>query len=116
MSHVSTAYVNGDKLGGFISEKIYDYPWDPNETAERLIAMPIETLKKEQTELCKPWPNTYCFTKSLCERNLKKHRGNIPIFICRPSIIISSNNEPVPGWTDSMAAAGPITNFFGVGL
>lgn len=36
---------------------------------------------------------------------IKKHRGNVPVMICRPSIIGCSAREPAPGWVDSLAAA-----------
>ena len=44
-----------------------------------------------------------------------KYREGVPILILRPSIIICSYSEPVPGWTDSIAAAGALTLFFGLG-
>jgi fatty acyl-CoA reductase len=69
-----------------------------------------------QNKIIAPWPNTYTFTKSLSERSLVKHRENIPLMILRPSIIICSNNEPVPGWTDSLAAAGALTLTLGIGI
>lgn len=83
---------------------------------ERLIAMPVDQLLKSQNEIVKPWPNTYTFTKCLSERSLIKHRGNIPLFLLRPAIIICSYQEPHPGWTDSIAAAGGLTLMFGTGL
>jgi fatty acyl-CoA reductase len=69
-----------------------------------------------QDDVIKPWPNTYTYTKSLSERSLIKHRGDIPLLILRPAIIICAENEPVAGWTDSLAAAGALTLVFGVGL
>jgi fatty acyl-CoA reductase len=52
----------------------------------------------------------------LSERSLLKHRGNVPLFILRPAIIICSYTEPHPGWTDSLAAAGALTLMYGIGL
>jgi hypothetical protein len=37
MTNVSTAYVNSEKLGGYIDEKLYDYNNDPMEIAESLM-------------------------------------------------------------------------------
>ena len=31
LNHVSTAFVNCDKFGGFIEEKIYEYQNDPDQ-------------------------------------------------------------------------------------
>ena len=66
--------------------------------------------------MIKPWPNTYTFTKSLAERYLKKNRGNIPVMIVRPSIILAAYKEPLPEWTDQMAAAGPLTLMYCLGV
>ena len=37
-----------------------------------------------------PWQNTYTFTKNLSERALKKFRGDVPLCIVRPAIIIAA--------------------------
>lgn len=60
------------------------------------------------------YPNTYTYTKSMAERMIKKHRGNLPVTIVRPSIIISCYEEPFEGWIDTLAASGGI--IFGVSL
>ncbi len=92
--------------GGFIDEKIYDYNNDPDEVAETLLKMTPEQLLAKEKEIITPWPNTYTYTKSLSERSLQKHRGNIPVCILRPAIIYAAYSEPLPGWTDSLAAGG----------
>lgn len=33
-----------------------------------------------------PWPNTYSFTKALCEDYIRRNKGDLPISIIRPSI------------------------------
>lgn len=77
---------------------------------------PVDQILKNSDDIIAPWPNTYTFTKNLCERALKKHRGNVPLLILRPSIIITSYKEPYQGWTDSMAAAGPLTMMIAAGI
>jgi alcohol-forming fatty acyl-CoA reductase len=54
------------------------------------------------------YPNTYTWSKSMAERALLKKHGNLRVAIVRPSIVISSYQEPTPGWIDSLAAAGGI--------
>lgn len=50
----------------------------------------------------------------MAERSLRDKRGNIPVVIHRPSIVIGCYDEPLAGWTDTISAAGgPI---LGVGL
>ena len=101
---------------GFIDEKIYDYPKDPEETVNELLQIPGETFDKHTDDIIKPWPNTYTFTKNLAERALQKLRGNIPILVLRPAIIIAANQEPYPGWIDAMTAAGPLTLMLCTGI
>ena len=62
------------------------------------------------------YPNTYTFTKSMAERMLKKNSGNLKVTIIRPSIIISCYEEPLSGWTETLAAAGGITLTAALGL
>lgn len=52
----------------------------------------------------------------MAERSLKKLRGNVPVFILRPSIIIASYKEPSPGWIDAMTACAPLTLRVGKGV
>lgn len=46
-------------------------------------------------------PNTYTFTKALAEYWLKENKGNLPLVIVRPSIVLSSINGPLKGWVDN---------------
>lgn len=63
-----------------------------------------------------PWPNSYTFTKSYSERSLEKHRGNIPLLILRPSVIICAQSDPYPGWIDTLSAAGALSTVNGLGF
>jgi fatty acyl-CoA reductase len=83
---------------------------------ENLATMSVEEIQKRQQELIKPWANSYTYTKSLSERSLQKHRGNVPLLILRPAIIICSQAEPYPGWIDSLAAAGSLSILAGIGV
>lgn len=44
----------------------------------------------------------------MAERSIKNMRGDLPVAIVRPSVIISSYQEPVMGWTDTLAAGGAL--------
>ena len=115
--HVSTAYVNCNKPGGFIEEKIYeDLDIDVEKFIDNVFAMPTEEIEKKQLEMLRDFPNTYTFTKNLGERLIRKHRGHIPLVIVRPSIIGVAMNDPEPGWIDSIAAAGAIYLTAGIGI
>lgn len=113
---MSTCYVNAEKTG-FIDEKIYEYQDDdPEDTVKKIMSIPTDKLLKDTDEIIAPWPNTYTFTKNLCERALRRNRGNVSVLILRPAVIIGSKDEPYPGWTDSMAAAGALTLMVGSGI
>uniref|UniRef100_A0A1A9WVE3 Fatty acyl-CoA reductase n=1 Tax=Glossina brevipalpis TaxID=37001 RepID=A0A1A9WVE3_9MUSC len=59
-------------------------------------------------------PNTYTFTKHLAEHIVNEYRHKIPILLYRPSIVVSSIFEPVPGWIDNFN--GPIGLLIACGL
>lgn len=89
---------------------------DPEELVNAIINMGPQKVQEQEKELIGKWPNTYTFTKSMAERTLKKHRGNLKVAIVRPSIIVSCYDEPCRGWSDSLAAAGGITFASQMGL
>jgi fatty acyl-CoA reductase len=49
----------------------------------------------------KGYPNTYALSKILAEDLVHSYREKFPIFISRPSIVISAYDEPYPGWIES---------------
>ena len=49
--------------------------------------------------------NTYTFTKRLTEITLIRERGDLPMIIVRPASIVSSLQEPQPGWIDNINGA-----------
>jgi alcohol-forming fatty acyl-CoA reductase len=53
----------------------------------------------------------------MAERTLKKRRRpDLPVLLVRPSIISGAWKEPVPGWTDTISAAGGISLGGGIGI
>ncbi|KAK5638606.1 hypothetical protein RI129_012901 [Pyrocoelia pectoralis] len=47
-------------------------------------------------------PNTYTFSKSLAEHCVYDLcTGKIPAVIVRPSIVVSTHSDPIPGWIDN---------------
>ena len=55
-------------------------------------------------KISKNWPNTYVWSKLLCEKELLK-RSELHLIIVRPSIITNALAHPMPGWADSRDAA-----------
>ncbi|KAK6633636.1 hypothetical protein RUM44_004243 [Polyplax serrata] len=97
--HVSTAYCNCDR--GEVREVIYPPPYDPEKVIECVEWMDEDLLDVITPKLIGKRPNTYTFTKALAEHMLMKESGNLPVAIVRPSIVLSSWNEPVSGWVDN---------------
>ncbi|XP_067206150.1 fatty acyl-CoA reductase 1-like isoform X1 [Linepithema humile] len=50
--------------------------------------------------------NTYIFTKKLAENIIEEYSSSLPCAIIRPSIIVNSVSDPLPGWVDNVY--GPI--------
>ncbi|CAN6225438.1 unnamed protein product [Urochloa humidicola] len=48
------------------------------------------------------WPNVYAFTKAMGEMLLGTMRGGLPVVIVRPSIVISTFQDPFPGWIEGI--------------
>jgi fatty acyl-CoA reductase len=60
-------------------------------------------------------PNTYTFTKCLCEHLLVERRGRVRVSIVRPSVISAARALPFPGWIDSTAGFGAFATLIGLG-
>ncbi|KPI96440.1 Putative fatty acyl-CoA reductase CG5065 [Papilio xuthus] len=100
--HVSTAYSHATKsrVRQAVKEQFYDSPIPPNTMIEM-----AETI--EQNKLNEDHTNTYTFTKAVAEEVVRTEAQGLPICIVRPSVVISSYREPLPGWIDPWNINGP---------
>lgn len=85
-THMSTCYVNSDKRG-FIEEKIYDIDFDVEKRIDSFRQLSVQEIEKQTPDIIGEFPNTYTYTKSMGERMLMKNRGDLSMFIIRPSIV-----------------------------
>ncbi|KAF7105344.1 hypothetical protein CFC21_106165 [Triticum aestivum] len=104
--HVSTAFVAGEQEG-LLVEKPFDvgkalkkdYNLDIQSSDDK-----IEKRKMKKLGLKRArhfgWPNVYSLTKSMGEMLLGTLERDLPVVIVRPSIISSTFQEPMPGWTE----------------
>ncbi|XP_072948491.1 putative fatty acyl-CoA reductase CG8306 [Epargyreus clarus] len=99
MIHVSSAYVNSYLTEAV--EKVYDAPEDAEKVINLVNTLTNEALDELEPQLLKDHPNTYTFTKHLAEHEVLKCAGQFPCTIVRPTMIVASFSEPVPGWTCS---------------
>lgn len=63
-----------------------------------------------------PFPNTYTYTKSLSEQVVRKYAKNMCVAIIRPSIVTTTYQDPIPGWTDNIYGLNGVVTGAGVGV
>lgn len=111
---MSTAYCNCDRSS--VKELIY-YPPIGTDQVTSLVETLDESIVDSLTEkLIGNRPNTYTFTKALAESWLKENKGDLPLVIVRPSIVLSSINGPLKGWVDNWNGPTGIIAAAGKGL
>lgn len=97
--HVSTTYCNPDKR--VVDEMIYPANADWRTAIQIAETLDEDALNAMTQKFTNDEPNTYTFTKGLAEQAVKDFSDRLPIVIFRPSIVISSLDEPMPGWIDN---------------
>ncbi|KAL1381372.1 hypothetical protein pipiens_013514 [Culex pipiens pipiens] len=99
--HVSTLYSNCHRTD--IEERVYDdIPMDHGMILQLTNALSEQEMDRFQHCFLGPMPNTYTFSKQCAEVMIQKDYAQLPIGIFRPPIVISTYQEPVPGWTDNL--------------
>ncbi|XP_065348976.1 putative fatty acyl-CoA reductase CG5065 [Cloeon dipterum] len=109
--YVSTSYCHCDR--DVLGEEPYEAPFEP----EKLFQC-IDWLQDDLVQLITPklignLPNTYAFSKSLCEKLVTDASKVMPVAIARPSIVTAALNEPIPGYVDNLN--GPTGLLLGAG-
>jgi len=99
--HVSTCYANCDQE--VVEERVYPQKYRPEQIMDMVQWMDDDALEAIQEKLLGEKPNTYTFTKGLTEMMVKDFKRSVPfaVTIVRPSIVVASMREPVPGWVDN---------------
>uniref|UniRef100_A0A1A9WVE9 Fatty acyl-CoA reductase n=1 Tax=Glossina brevipalpis TaxID=37001 RepID=A0A1A9WVE9_9MUSC len=110
--HISTTYSNPDRH--VVEEKIYPPLADWRTTIKLAEHYDTKMLNILFAKYSSYQPNTYTFTKHLAEHIVNEYRHKIPILLYRPSIVVSSLFEPVPGWIDNFN--GPMGLLIACGL
>ncbi|XP_035782468.1 putative fatty acyl-CoA reductase CG5065 [Anopheles albimanus] len=112
LMHVSSTYSNPDRY--VIDEEVYPAyaNWrDTIRIAEHFDEQTLDVLAPKYMGFL---PNTYVFTKSLAEQIVAEHADRLPLILFRPSIVISSMKDPIPGWMDNFN--GPVGLLVGCGI
>lgn len=96
-----------------IDEEFYENELSPEDMLE--ISKRIKHSLLDSDEMTKmligQHPNTYTFTKALGEQLVKDQASELPVSIFRPSIVVASAQEPMPGWVDNLNGATGKQNF-----
>lgn len=111
LMHVSTAFCQSDKP--VIEEILYPPPCDWRTTIKMVEALDEQTLQIFANKYVGSLPNTYTFSKRLAEHVINDYSKDLPCVIFRPSIVISTVQDPVPGWLDNFN--GPVGMMVGGG-
>ena len=108
--HISTAFVHGGNTGSKVNplpEDLFDFQsFNPNEIYGSMVGTQFYA-SKAMSDL--GFPNTYSFSKSVCEHLLSQNR-HVNTLIIRPSIVGPAVEMPYEGWAGdrpSTIVAGP---------
>uniref|UniRef100_A0A1B6FNL1 Fatty acyl-CoA reductase n=1 Tax=Cuerna arida TaxID=1464854 RepID=A0A1B6FNL1_9HEMI len=110
--HVSTAY-------SFCVERIIPEEVPKMSVSREYILQLLENMNDEEIQedierIMQGWPNTYVFSKALCEDMIQDECKGMPICIYRPSVVGPTYREPIRGWTDNVH--GPFGILIGIGM
>ncbi|XP_072751895.1 uncharacterized protein [Anoplolepis gracilipes] len=109
--HVSSTYTQADK--SVVDETLYPSELDWRQAIKVAESVDEHTLRTFTAKYLGTMPNTYTFTKRLAEDIIRDYSKTLPCLIIRPSIVVSTVTDPMPGWIDNFN--GPIGMLVGGG-
>ncbi|XP_011862153.1 PREDICTED: fatty acyl-CoA reductase 1-like [Vollenhovia emeryi] len=102
--HVSTTYGQCDKP--VVKEMLYPTEFDWKKAIKIAESVDDYLLKILTAKYMKNIPNTYILSKILAEQVISDYSKSLPCVIIRPSIVISTMEDPFKGWIDNFN--GPV--------
>ncbi|KPI96441.1 Putative fatty acyl-CoA reductase CG5065 [Papilio xuthus] len=116
--HVSTAYTHATKsrVRQAIKEQFYECPVPPKAIIEMAETIEQNKLENMMQPLKEDYANTYTFTKAVAEEVVRTEAQGLPICIVRPSVVISSYREPLPGCVDAWNLNSPSGILLGISV
>ncbi|KAJ3652217.1 hypothetical protein Zmor_018200 [Zophobas morio] len=109
--HLSTAYCHEKQE--VLLDTLYPPPADPHCMIKLCECMNEETLSTIDSTIRGWSANNYTFSKALTEALVEEKMDKLPVVIQRPTAIIPTWKEPIPGWTDNIN--GPAGLLIGAG-
>ncbi|GMT36880.1 hypothetical protein PFISCL1PPCAC_28177, partial [Pristionchus fissidentatus] len=113
--HCSTCYVNADKLGIPVEERVYPALCDPHKLMEASDWLDDSLFESIGESASKVYTNTYCFTKALSEHLVLDEASNLPTLILRPAIVGGIWKDGIPGWADAFQGIAALLAALGSG-
>ncbi|XP_059480665.1 fatty acyl-CoA reductase 1-like [Neocloeon triangulifer] len=98
--HVSTLFANCHH--DHVLEEVYPTNAEPEKLISCAEWMDDAWLNLLCPVLTEERPNTYVYTKSLAEKLVSEASKTLPVAIFRPSIVMSTLQEPTPSWVDNL--------------
>ncbi|KAL4113616.1 hypothetical protein QTP88_017210 [Uroleucon formosanum] len=113
--HISTAYSNcaGRKV---VDEVFYEPPISGDNLFQLMNSLDDDYISRITPSMLKEWPNTYAMTKAIAEGEIATHGIGLPIGVIRPSMILATDTEPVPGWINNIYGPTGVVVATGIGL
>uniref|UniRef100_A0A336K3G5 Fatty acyl-CoA reductase n=1 Tax=Culicoides sonorensis TaxID=179676 RepID=A0A336K3G5_CULSO len=100
-----------------VEEKFYPPPIDPEIMIKSLDLFESEEIMDIFTQkIISPLVNSYTFSKALAEDLIKSYSSTIPVCVVRPSIILTTYREPIPGFTSNLYGISGIICGVGIGV
>ncbi|XP_011863677.1 PREDICTED: fatty acyl-CoA reductase 1-like, partial [Vollenhovia emeryi] len=109
--YVSTVFTQCDKP--VVEETLYPSEIDWKKAIKIAESCDEHLLKILTAKYMKHVPNTYLLSKILAEKVIGDYSTSLPCVIARPSIVVSTWNDPVEGWIDNFN--GPVGLIVGGG-
>ncbi|XP_069683847.1 putative fatty acyl-CoA reductase CG5065 isoform X2 [Periplaneta americana] len=103
-THLSTAFCHCEF--DVLEEKIYPPPHNPHDVMRAMEWLDDKSIEMITPRLLGPHPNCYTYSKRLTEALVNEYRDRIPVSVFRPSIVIPTYKDPIPGWVDTLN--GPV--------
>ncbi|OTF77133.1 hypothetical protein BLA29_011888, partial [Euroglyphus maynei] len=101
--YVSTAYSNCNRSD--VEEKVYPLNGDVDSIIDQIIRNDNDDDDKKPEKgdpILFGRPNSYTASKAIAEYLIQEKFADLPIVICRPSIVAHAYDEPIKGWCDSL--------------
>ncbi|KAJ1520338.1 hypothetical protein ONE63_004536 [Megalurothrips usitatus] len=100
LEYVSTTYAFTNE--SILEERHYEAHLDWRTVIGLAEKEDAHTLLSVTKKLLGFQPNAYTFTKALAENVINDARFDIPVIVFRPAVVVSSLEEPFPGWIDNL--------------